>query len=382
MALQSKVLNTLNTLPPQLTPVIDRKEELAQLKQRLLTQNCRLLNLVGPGGIGKTRLALKVAATLGDAFPDGVYFALLQAIDAPDLLCTTIADALGFSLAGHTALTERLAHYLCDKRLLLVLDNFEQLVAVGGAEMIAGLLCATTHSKILVTSREVLNLQEEWLFPLGGLAYPASSVQPGADPQLAWAELQTYGAIELFVECARRVQPSFSPVEEMTGLVRICQLVQGMPLALELAASWVKTLPCAEIASEIEGDLSFLSSTLRNTPERHRSMQVVFNHTWQALTHEEQGVFKRLSVFRGGFRRQAAETVAGASLPILSALVDKSLLRCERDGRYQIHELLRQYAAEQLAHSADDTANARTQHSAYYADFMHQRAEHLMSTLR
>src|SRR5690349_20070699 len=138
MALQAKISNTLNTLPPQLTPMIDRKEELAQLKQRLLTENCRLLNLVGPGGIGKTRLALQVAAALGDAFPEGVYFVPLQAIDTPDLLCTTIADALGFSLAGHTDLVERLAHYLCHKHLLLVLDNFEQLVAVGGAEMIAG----------------------------------------------------------------------------------------------------------------------------------------------------------------------------------------------------------------------------------------------------
>lgn len=378
MPLQSRISLPLNTLPPQLTPIIDRKTELAQLAQRLLTENCRLLSLVGPGGIGKTRLALQGAAALCDSFPDGAYFVPLQTIDSPDLLCTAIADALGLSLAGQVALAERLTHYLGNQHLLLVLDNVEQLLAFGGAEIIAGLLHATTQVKILVTSREVLNLQEEWLFPVSGLPYPAPALPPNADPTPTWETVQAYGAVQLFVECARRVQPAFSPAQEVANLVRICQLVQGMPLALELAASWVKTLSCAEIAGEIEHDLSFLASTLRNPPERHRSMQAVFNHTWQGLTHAEQTVFKRLSIFRGGFRRQAAERVAGASLLILSALVDKSLLRCERDGRYQIHELLRQYAAEQLAHSAADTADARAQHSLYYADFMHERAEHLM----
>jgi len=178
--------------------------------------------------------------------------------------------------------------------------------------------------------------------------------------------------VQLFVERARRVRRDFSLADEQPEVIRICQLVEGMPLALELAASWTKALRCEVIAAEMQRQLNFLTTSLRNVPERHRSMQAAFDHSWQRLAEVEREVFKRLSVFRNGFRRKAAEQVVGATLPILSALVDKSLLRWEPSGRYQIHELLRQYAEEQLAQAPAETVQARHKHCAYYASFVQQ----------
>jgi tetratricopeptide (TPR) repeat protein len=214
-----------------------------------------------------------------------------------------------------------------------------------------------------------LNLQEEWLYPVGGLTYPTES-DNGADAA-------QYAAVQLFSERAKHVYPSFKSAEEISGIIRICRLVAGMPLALELAAAWRRTLTCEAIADEIQHSLDFLSTRLRNVPERHRSIQVVFDQTWQQLMKREQEVFMRLSVFHGGFQRQAAEAVSGASLPVLMVLVDISLLRIERDGRYQIHELLHQYGAEKLGRSSKDTQQARTDHAAYYANYLYQLREEL-----
>jgi predicted ATPase/DNA-binding CsgD family transcriptional regulator/uncharacterized protein HemY len=222
--------------------------------------------------------------------------------------------------------------------------------------------------KLLVTSREALNLPEEWLFPVEGMSYPA-----GAQTEAP----EAFSAVQLFVGCAQRIRPDFSLTDEQEGVVRICRLVEGTPLALELAASWVKVLSCAEIATEIQRNLDFLATRQRGVPDRHQSMKAVFNHSYGLLDPEEQVVFKRLAVFRGGFRRQAAERVAGASLPTLSALVDKSLLRWEATGRYQIHELLRQYAAEQLVQSPPDVIQVYDLHCRYYADFLAGRNQAL-----
>jgi DNA-binding CsgD family transcriptional regulator/tetratricopeptide (TPR) repeat protein len=175
------------------------------------------------------------------------------------------------------------------------------------------------------------------------------------------------------------VRRDFSLEDERVHVTQLCRVVEGMPLALELAASWLKTLPCREIVTEIRHNLDFLNTNLRNIPIRHRSMRTVFDHSWKMLTEEERQIFKRLSVFRGGFQRKAAERVAGASLMVLSALVDKSLLR-ESNGRYQIHELLRQYAAEKLWESPEEAAQISERHCNYFADFLHQRYEDLMGS--
>lgn len=215
----------------------------------------------------------------------------------------------------------------------------------------------------MATSREVLNLQEEWLYPVKGMSFPLS---------VYTEHVETYEAVQLFVQSARRARPNFSLPEEQAHVIRICQSADGIPLALELAASWVKVLSIQEIANEMQQNLGFLATTARNAPERHRSMHTVFDHSWRLMSDEEQTVFMKLSVFRGGFDRDAAERVAGATLSTLGGLVEKSLLRNLPSGRYDIHELLRQYANEQLEASLTPGV-IRDIHSAYFVNFMRQR---------
>lgn len=339
-----------------------REKEINEISRHLTEPGCSLLTLVGPGGIGKTRLALRVGHKMVEHFAHGVFFVPLQAVQAADFLASTIIDALNLPLRGQQA-QPALLNYLQDKELLLMLDNFEQLLPEGGAMLVTNILAAAPQVKLLITSREVLNLQEEWLYPVQGMPYPTADTQQ---------EVEAYEAVQLFVERARRVRRDFTLDDELEDVTRICRLVEGMPLAIELAASWTKTLPCAAIATEIQRNLNFLTSSLRNVPERQRSMQAVFAQSWQLLTPQERNVFKRLSVFRGHFHREAAKQVAGASLETLTALVDKSLLRLEPDGRYQIHELLRQCAAEHLVRSPEDVAQVYDLHCTYYANFLQQ----------
>ena len=353
---------TPHNLPGQLTPFVGREPELAEIIERLSHPACRLLTLIGPGGIGKTRLAVQAAGELLADFAGGLYFVPLQPLEAPDSVLPVMADTLNFSLTDPHHPQTQLARYLANKQVLLILDNFEHLLAAG--PQLTELLRAAAGLKMLVTSREALRLQEEWLYPVEGLPYPADD-RPEA--------VEGFSAVQLFQRCAERGRPGFSLAEERAGVVQICRLVEGTPLALELAAAWTKSLTCAEIATEIQQNLDFLTTRLQGVPSRHRSMQAVFNHSWTLLSPPEQMVFQRLAVFRGPFRRLAAEQVASASLVSLTALVDKSLLRWTPEGHYQMHELLRQYATEQLARSPDDVAEVYDRHCAYYAEFLHSR---------
>jgi predicted ATPase len=225
--------------------------------------------------------------------------------------------------------------------------------------------------KLLVTSREALNLQGEWIFEVQGLAYPSIE---RAD------NLDEYSAVALFVQRARRARPGFEiNAEDKTGVVRLCRLVEGMPLAIELAATWVRVLSPVEIALEIEHSLDFLKAQMRDLPERHRSMRAVFDHSWQLLSIEEQQVLGRLSVFRGGFGRQAAEQVAVASLPVLSSLVVRSLLRRSTTGRYDLHELIRQYAASKLGEDPDELNIVQERHNHYYLGLLEENGVKLQS---
>jgi predicted ATPase/DNA-binding CsgD family transcriptional regulator len=391
MLLPDKSWVKVHHLPPQPTPFFGRANEVVELIGLLTDPTCRLLTLVGPGGIGKTRLAIQTAGQLPEARSlnqaegsvHDVYFVSLQSINSTDFLISAIANALRLTLSGQEPAARQLFNHLRVKEILLILDNFEQLLGLGGDALLADLLETAPKVKLLVTSREALNLQEEWLYPVHGLPFPPFSSQPSPEAAAGVSSLKSlalekererYSAIQLFVERARRVRRDFSLADEWAGIVRICQLTDGMPLALELAASWVKTLNSAAIAAEIQQSVDFLTTSLRNIPEQHRSMRAVFDRSWQQLNPPEQEVFKRLSVFRGGFRRAAAEQVAGGSLTTLSALVDKSLLRWESDGRYQIHGLLRQYAEERLEQSPEKAAQVHYLHSAYYADFLAQQA--------
>ncbi|HET9222661.1 MAG TPA: tetratricopeptide repeat protein [Roseiflexaceae bacterium] len=333
-----------------------------EIRALLTDSTCRLLTLVGPGGIGKTTLAIHVAADLRAVFPNGVAFVPLQAVQAPEFIAPAIADAIGLKLAGSGEPLAQVCQFLHDKACLLVLDNLEHLI--GGIDILTALVHHAPTCKLLVTSREALNLREEWLYPVPGLGYPQATA-PGAPAD--------YAAIQLFADRARRVRHNFALADEYAGVVRICQLVEGMPLALELAATWTKTLRCDRIAAEIEQNLDFLSRRLRDHPERHHSMKAVFERSWALLSEGEQTVFTRLCVFRGGFDDLAAAQCAGASLAQLASLVDKSLLRWEAGGRYQIHELLRQYAEEKLAAKPEELNQARDAHCRYYIDFLSAR---------
>ncbi len=279
----------------------------------------------------------------------------------------TIANTLGLALRSEESPTNQLLDYLRDKRLLLVLDNFEHLLS--GTAVVTQILEADPEVKLLTTSREALALEEEWVRQVKGLRFPDSD-----GTQLP--QIEDYSAIRLFAERARRVRADFSLADEQRDVIRICQLVEGVPLAIELAAVWLKTINCQQIADEIQRDMDFLTSPLRNVQERHRSIRAIFEHSWQLLSSEEQATFRKLSVFRGGFTLEAAIHVANSSRQCLTALVDKSLVQMTPTGRFDLHELLRQYAEERLE-GADETAATQQAHSHYYAAFIHAREDDL-----
>lgn len=353
-----------HNLPHQFTPFIGRDEDIAAIISRLGDPNCRLLTLVGPGGIGKTRLAIEVATHLADApaFADGICYVDLQPIGAGEVLIPCIANALGILLSGPQTPREQLLNYLSTHEMLLLMDNFEQLL--DAVDLLAGILKTAPGVKLLVTSREALNIQGEWLWRVAGLQVPDH--QPSAS-------IESYSAVQLFAQSAHRTRQDFTLMGQETPVTRICQLVDGIPLALELAAGWTKALSCAEIAHEIQRGLDVLTTHIRNAPERHRSMQAVFDQSWRLLTEAERQVFPRLTVFRGGFQREAAEQVAGASLAVLAGLVDKSFLRLSAAGRYEIHELTRQYGEEHLNAVPDAKKETQNHHCIYFAGFLHQR---------
>jgi predicted ATPase/DNA-binding XRE family transcriptional regulator len=357
-----------HNLPPHPIPFFGRTQELAEIAHQLADPDCRLLTILGAGGMGKTRLAIEVgmqcAASL--QFTDGVIFIELAPIDPNrsegdiNPLATALVDALGISFHGESPPEQQLSDYLSRREMLIVYDNFEHLVET--AVFLSDLLSHAPDIKILVTSRERLNLQEEWLYVLPGLPLPAGSDGLPAD------------AGQFFIERAKQVKSSFDCEAELAGIQRICQLVAGMPLGIELSAAWVLQLSCEEIADEIEAELDFLTTEMRNVPDRHRSVRAIWAYSWERLTDKERAVLRKLSVFRGGFERKAAKAVAGASLPILAKLVNKSLLSVGENGRYQIHELLRQFAAEKLAQTPNLLSEAQMSHSSFYLEFLDKHA--------
>jgi predicted ATPase/DNA-binding CsgD family transcriptional regulator len=352
----------------QPTRFVGREIELSETRQILQNADCRLLTLVGIGGSGKTRLAIQLAKDPQQPFAYGAWFVNLQPIQSgPEIatvIAASIADAMGVVLSGHDTSQRQLLHYLRDKNLLLLLDNFEHVL--DGTVLLAEIMQQAPAVKLLVTSRAALSLPQEWLYPVEGLPFPASYQGDHQDQGI-----EASAAVRLFVERARQIVPGFSLHDNQAAVVQICQLVDGLPLAIEMAASWTKTLRCSEIAAEIRHNLNQLTSTLRHVPRRHSSMQAVLAQTWEHLTASEQGLFMRLAIFRGGFAREAAEEIAGASLSLLASLLDKCLIRRTPDSRYQIHELLRQFAESKL-HAAEVAALAAA-HCRYYCEYLAAR---------
>lgn len=343
-------------------PFVGRANELQQISDLLHNPACRLLTLIGPGGIGKTRLAIEAARLQPALFPDGIFFVALQPLASSDLLIPAIAEGVDLQFYAGVDPLQQLLDYLLNKSLLLILDNFEHLLE--GAQLLSEIFNAAPGIRMLVTSRERLNLQEEWVLEVPGLEIPSAESD---------IEIGEYSAVQLFTQNARQVNVGFMLSEtQKPAVARICRLVGGMPLGIELASAWVRALSCQEIADEIERSLDILSNNTRNISPRHRNMRAAIQHSWNMLTTAERDVFKRLSVFRGGFRKEAAQMIAGATLPTLSSLVDKSLLRVNENGRYEVHELLRQYGEEKLNEDSTDAADAHHQHCAYYTNFLHQ----------
>jgi len=355
-------------LPPQITPFIGRARELQQIQERLLDPACRLLTVLGAGGMGKTRLSIQAAhqlAATSDVVDDITFISLVEVSDAA-ALPGALAAGLGLPPDATRAPWQRVLDYLRAGAHLLVLDNAEHLLSA--APLLAELLVAAPGTRLLVTSRAPLALRAEWRLPLDGLELERSEQTGGAT-----AEADEADAVRLFVQAARRARPDFALTAAVAADVgRICRLAQGMPLALEIAAGWTRALDCGAIADEIARNMAFLVSPMRDAPARHRSIEAVFAQSWRLLAPDDQGRLARLSVFRGAFSLEAAGAVAGVSALDLATLLDTSLLRHAGNGWYELHDLVRQFAARQLdaragsSSPSDQGIATQQRHSDYY----------------
>lgn len=357
-------------IPPSPGVLLGREVELAEITRLVQEPHCRLLTLTGPGGIGKTHLSIHLAYLIADSGPYPVAFISLAPVIGREQAVTAIADALGIVLYAASDRAEQLISYLQDKELVLVLDNFEHLAGEPDCvDLVGDILRGARKIKLIVTSRQPLELQAEWLFEVQGLPAPKTE-----DPE----ELLASSAVMLFIQRAKQGAVKFEPSQDnLSAIAQICELVEGLPLGIELAAAWVRTLSCGEIAQEIQRSMDILAISRRDLPERHRSMRATIEHSWKLLTSAEQKVLRRLAAFRGGFTRQAAEFVAGASLADLQALVSKSLVRRSESGRFDMHELIHQYAHDQLEKEPAEFQETHTKHSDYYADLLDSRGSAL-----
>lgn len=377
-----------NNLYPPSTPFVGRKRELNELDDWLSSPAVRLINIVGTGGIGKTRLAVMTASqqltatldaqTVMPRFPDGIYFINLSPPRNEEDIVPGIIHAVHLKLerAQQTERTQemgqstqmQLLNYLRDKRMLLIMNNYEHLLS--GTRILVEILRAAPAVHILVTSRERLQLHGEQVYPLQGLNFPIT-----ADLPLDASDWPNYPAVQLFLQSAQRIRPNFDIREDEWAFVgQICQWVEGLPLGLELAASWVDMMSLADIVAELHNSLDFLETELRDLPARHRSMRTVFDSTWRRLNASEQAVLPALSVLEDGFSRVAAQQITGASLRLLSNLVNKSLLRySQSQDQFEIHGLVRQYAVDKLTEDGEWETAVRDKHTTYYCQWLHRQ---------
>lgn len=352
-------------LPAYLTPFVGRERERGELAALLGRPDCRLITILGQGGVGKTRLAIEAARSV-PGFADGVAFVSLASVAAPESIVLAIGDALGFAFVGTGDPAAQLIVYLRERRALLILDNLEHLLDVAGRTigLVGSLLTHAPDVTILATSRERLKIAGEWVLELAGLELTPHT-----------ADRQPHGpALTLFAEHAERIDRAFTITPANTATVaRICRLVDGLPLGIELAAAWLRLLSLDEIAHELTRSLDAAHLSPGALPARHHSLRDVVDHSWELLSSAERAALRQLSVFQGGFTREAAAHVAGAGLGVLANLADKSLLRRGTSGRYDLHEIIRQYADERLCDQPDELTATQGRHATYYLRFVAER---------
>jgi len=354
-------------IPPQSSPFYGREEEITEITQILTQSQVRLVTLIGPGGFGKTRLALQAAAETVEKFKDGVYLVSLAPLLSDQLIVGSIANAIKFYFFGSDDPQTQLLNHLKEKEMLLVMDNFEHIIE--GAELVREMIQAAPGLKILVTTREGLKIEGEKIVEVRGLRYPDEG---------RTQEMEASGAVQLFLKSARRIRPDFSlDNEDRENLLKICRLLEGMPLGLEISATWVGNLSLAEIAHKIESSRDFLATSMPHLPPRHRSLRAVFEYSWILLSDSQKKSFKGISVFKGGFDAPAALAVAEAGPALLGYLENKSLLRKRSDGRFEIHELLKYYAKEKLFDDPMEKERIFDAHCVYFGLLVRDKEKEL-----
>ena len=339
---------SLHNLPASMTSFIGRESELAEIAVRLANADCSILTLVGEGGVGKSRLALQAAQSQVHRFLGGVWYIPLSSVKDIDSLFLSIASALKINMSD----ADQIKQYLQDKNLLLLLDGMEHLTNDAVLTWLTDMLQSSPNIKLLITSQARLNIQAETLLEVHGL--------PNVDGSSP--------AFRLFIERARQLKADFNPKDdERSEILHLCDLVDGSPLALELAATWVRGLSVPDIVKEIERNLDILTTSQQDLPQRHRSMRAVFDHFWQLLSPEEKIVFQKQAVFQGAFTREAFQEITETDISMLSRFVDNSAIRFSEEGRYRRHSLMAQYASLRLQENHTLQKEIREKHARYFS---------------